>query len=107
MAATTTVAESTTDTPEVDSKAPVNVVAIIAVAIGVLALVAFLVPGSAVLVPALSVLGIVVASVGLALAHRIQDRVGGSGGYWFAIVGLLAGILGLYISLAVFTSSGR
>lgn len=105
MAATTTAPEPTPENAAVAAKAPVNVVALIALAIGALALIAFLIPGSAIAVPGLSVLGIVVASVGIVLSHRIQDRVGGSGGYWFAVAGLLAAMVGLYISLAVFTSS--
>ena len=110
----TTVADPTAPplaaTPE---HAPVNVVAIIALVIGVfpsliglLALPFAVFFGGTVFViisPLLAVAAIVVAALGIGISHRIQDRFGGTGGYWFALAGLLLGIVGIYLFLASFS----
>lgn len=113
---TATVTEPTarplaTGSPE---NAPANVVAFIGLGIGVLPiLIAVLtIPFAAVfdnaifvilVSPLLSLGAILFSAIGIGVSHWTQDRFGGTGGYWFALAGLLLGFVGIYLFLASFS----
>jgi len=89
----------------VDEGPLVNIVAVIGLGVSIVALLVTLFLAASIVAPIIAVAGTVVSGVGIGISHRRQDQFGGTGGYWFALAGLLIGIGAILVILATFTTA--